>query len=134
MAWGLRMKAHRTYRTPWLKARQARGKPGGPSRRGGCSSYQSLSKFAGTKRPPILRSGLRGNPQKTCFGADLGQKRQKKGQKTLIFGFFGTFWPFLAIFDVFYPFLGPKSPPTRISLQYPRRRQPAPHPSGYTHY
>ena len=76
--------------------------------RGGCSSYQRLSKFAEMKRDPILKPGLRGNSQKsptTCVLRFLTQKRVKK---PLILGFFCHFWGFFGVLGQKSLFLGQK--------------------------
>ena len=44
--------------------------PPGRGGRGGCSSYQRLSKFAGSFPDPILNPGLRGNRKKTFPGSN----------------------------------------------------------------
>ena len=64
---------------------------------GGCSSYQRLSKFAEMKRDPILKPGLRGNPQKSATTCILRFLTQKRVKKPLILAFFGHFWPFLGL-------------------------------------
>ena len=51
---------------------------------GGCSSYQRLSKFAGSFPDPILNPGLRGNRKKTCQGW-ICEKNTKKGSKNRCF-------------------------------------------------
>ena len=51
---------------------------------GGCSSYQRLSKFAGSFPDPILNPGLRGNRKKTCQGW-ICEKKVKKGSKNRCF-------------------------------------------------
>jgi len=93
-------------------------RPGGtPPPRGGCSSYQRLSKFAGISGPPILKPGLRGLEKKTRqrrICDKMTQKGVKNASHFVIFGhfwgFFGHFWPFLAIFGHFWPFLTPPTP------------------------
>jgi len=77
-----------------------RGTPlprGGPGR-GGCSSYQRLSKFAGLFRAPILNPGLRGTlkKRKTKCVWDLDPPKHPKKR-----GILGRKWPILTIFGGF---------------------------------
>jgi hypothetical protein len=92
--------------------------PGGVPGRGGCSSYQRLSKFAGLFRAPILNPGLRGTlkKRKTKCVWDLDPPKHPKkrgilGRKWPILTIFGGFLPKNGIFGHFWSILGPPRPP-----------------------